>query len=289
MKRKVAMQKLKNPKPTKQSKIKKVGKKTKNKEENDKKENKEDKEDEEATKKKMVDKEEIARKKAEREKKKAEQQKAKENKEREKAVKEKERAALMERDNRVLAEMNSLAGNLNHGKVLDGQSKQPLDDLSDEDESDVDIEESLVDEYFGGNDIVSECSAYFQTPPNSTMVKPKSTTLSKTQQNLFGSKNQSPITPLQPRPHLQSPSQSASPQTPRSTVGGKRPRHWTTTLTQRQQESATRPTMGGKKPRSMFHQISYGETAAFCQKCEEFQRIMASQEEEIAQLKAQGN
>ena len=75
----------------------------------------------------------------------------------------------MERDNRVLAEMNSLAGNLNHGKTWDEQSKQPSNDVSH-----ADIEEPLVDEYFGGVDIVSECCAYLHTPPNSTMVTPKS-------------------------------------------------------------------------------------------------------------------
>ena len=103
MKRKVAMQKLKNPKQTEQSKMKKIGKKTKE----NRKNVSEEKEGEESTQKEMVDREEIARKKAERQKKRVEQQKAKENREREKAVKEKERAALMERDNRILAEMNS--------------------------------------------------------------------------------------------------------------------------------------------------------------------------------------
>ena len=156
MKRKVAMQKLKNPKQTEQSKMKKIGKKTKE----NRKNVGEEKEGEESTQKEMVDREEIARKKAERQKKREEQQKAKENKEREKAVKEKERAALMERDNRILAEMNSLARN------LDVESKQPFTYLSDEEEYDVDRAEPMDDdEYFGGRDIISECSSYLHPPP----------------------------------------------------------------------------------------------------------------------------
>ena len=159
MKRKVAMQKLKNPKQTEQSKMKKIGKKTKE----NRKNVGEEKEGEESTQKEMVDREEIARKKAERQKKRVEQQKAKENKEREKAVKEKERAALMERDNRILAEMNSLARN------LDVESKQPFTNLSDEEEYDVDRAEPMDDdEYFGGRDIISECSSYLHPPPLSS-------------------------------------------------------------------------------------------------------------------------
>ena len=155
MKRKVAMQKLKNPKQTEQSKMKKIGKNTKE----NRKNVSEEKEGEESTQKEMVDREEIARKKAERQKKRVEQQKAKENKEREKAVKEKERAALMERDNRILAEMNSLARN------LDVESKQPFTNLSDEEEYDVDRAEPMDDdEYFGGRDIISECSSYLHPP-----------------------------------------------------------------------------------------------------------------------------
>ena len=39
--------------------------------------------------------------------------------------------------------------------------------------------------------------------------------------------------------------------------------------------------MGGKKPRSMFYHS--------CQKCEEYKEIIATQDQDIAQLKAQGN
>ena len=235
MKRKVAMQKLKNPKQTEQSKMKKIGKKTKE----NRKNVGEEKEGEESTQKEMVDREEIARKKAERQKKRVEHQKAKENKEREKAEKEKERAALMERDNRILAEMNSLARN------LDVESKQPFTNLSDEEEYDVDRAEPMDDdEYFGGRDIISECSSYLHPPLS-----------------------------------LPPPSNSAKPalQTPRATVGGKRPRDFS----QSQPQLPPRPTVGGKKPRSTFHHS--------CQKCEEYKEIIAAQNQEISQLKAQGN
>lgn len=210
----------------------------------------EEKEGEKSTQKEMVDMEEIARKKAEQQKKRAEQQKAKENKEREKAVKEKERAALMERDNRIFAEMNSLARNLNV------ESKRPCINLSDEEEYDVGRAEPMDDdEYFGGRDIISECSSYLHPPPN-----PHISAL-----------NQSPLSPPPPK--------SAKPalQTPRATVGGKRPRDFT----QSQSQLSPRPTVGGKKPRSMFHHS--------CQKCEEYKEIIATQDQEIAQLKAQVN
>ena len=246
MKRKVAMQKLKNPKHTEQNKMKKTRKKTK---ENRKIVSEE--EGEKSTQKEMVDTEEIARKKAERQKKRAEQQKAKENKEREKAVKEKERAALMERDNRIFAEMNSLARNLNV------ESKRPCINLSDEEEYDVGRAEPMDDdEYFGGRDIISECSSYLHSPPN-----PHISAL-----------NQSPLSPPPPP-------KSAKPalQTPRATVRGKRPRDFT----QSQSQLSPRPTVGGKKPRSMFHHS--------CQKCEEYKEIIATQDQEIAQLKPQGN
>ena len=65
----------------------------------------------------------------------------------------------MERDNRILAEMNSLARN------LDVESKQPFTNLSDEEEYDVDRAEPMDDdEYFGGRDIISECSSYLHPP-----------------------------------------------------------------------------------------------------------------------------
>ena len=66
-------------------------------------------------------------------------------------------------------------------------------------------------------------------------------------------------------------------QTPRATVGGKGPRDFS----QSQPQLSPRPAVGGKKPRSMFYHN--------CQKCEEYKEIIATQDQDIAQLKAQGN
>ncbi|PFX22965.1 Ficolin-1 [Stylophora pistillata] len=116
-------------------------------------------------------------------------------------------------------------------------------------------------EDFEGNityakDIISECLSYLRPPPN-----PHISAL-----------NQSPLSPPPPP-------KSAKPalQTPRATVGGKRPRDFT----QSQSQLPPRPNMGGKKPRSMFHHS--------CQKCEEYKEIIATQDQEIAEIKAQVN
>ena len=57
-------------------------------------------------------------------------------------------------------------------------------------------------------------------------------------------------------------------QTPRATVGGKRPRDFS----QSQPQLSPRPAVGGKKPRSMFYHS--------CQKCEEYKEIIATQDQD---------
>lgn len=323
MRRKATMQKLQNSKPAKngqkknarnekdkenkeqegeQCSTKKAAKPTKHGQKknarNEKEKEDKEQEGDKCSTKKQASKEEVARKKAEREKKKAEIEKAKEVKATEKAAKEKERAALMERDNRVLAEMTSFASSLSGHR----QSNEPP---SPGEQSETDFfEEDLDVDSFDGTDIVSECSTMYLnnagTPLNPTVITPESNTnhCDPTGNNLVNStplllsaslhrqdSNSSHRQPFQPRQLLAQLNKSSNFQTSRSTVGGKRPRSWT--ATQKQQVSAPRPAVGGKRPRSSIHLLS--EDAGACEKCKEYLQVIERQEAEIAQLKAQGN
>ena len=141
---------------------------------------------------------------------------------------------------------------------------------------------------FDDADIVSECSAMIQLPTDSV------SNCRRKQDNLLDSSNQplseQLLTSEQLSPRLQSyPTTSVTSHknqnflynSPRSTVGGKRPRQFTPEFL-RQQE---RPTVGGKRPRSRFSLSSDTES---CQNCEEYKIIIERQKQEIVQLKAQG-
>lgn len=286
MKRKEAMLKLQ--KPTKQTKKKNAGNGLK---ENKNKENKEELTKERGQLAKKKDKEEVARKKAEREKKQAEKEKAKEEKARQKAQKEKERAALMERDNRLLSEMATLESNLRSSGACEASEPPPSDG-----EDSVILEQGL-DECFNDNDIVSECSRQYlnHTPSNTMALTPESRTshldhsgakvvnsapplLVPNQASDYNSRQ-----PFQPRQIMNQNSDCYS-QTPRSTIGGKRPRSWTNVSSQ---PEATRPAVGGKRPRASFHLLP--EEDDTCTKCVEYKQLIESKDAEISQLKAQGN
>lgn len=289
MKRKNAMEKLKTPNiPVKQTTVNKNKENTQKKNWSKARKKTEEKEqakhtDEDAQREITGNKEEAAKKKAEKEKKKAEKEKARANKEREKAEKDKERVALKERDNNVLEQMNSMARTLNEGNTLV---------LSDDDNLNFSDEEEF--DYFEGSDVVADCCTILTSSPISKLTSTSS--IRNTNQS---SRPQSqPISTIggkRPKQH----NSSAAHQQRRPGFGGKRPRQQESTAQYQQQQSTT----GGKRPRQQQTIATQGQqqwptigglrsmsiSNPSCQNCEEFIQIITSQNEENAQLKAQGN
>ena len=212
--------------------------------------------------------------------------------------------ALKERDNNVLEQMNSMARTLNEGNTLV---------LSDDDNLNFSDDEEF--DYFEGSDVVADCCTILTSSPIS-----KLTSTSSTRNTNQSSRPQSqPISAIggnRPKQHHSSaahqqrrpgfggkrPRQQESTaqyQQQRSTTGGKRPRQQESTAQYQQQRSTT----GGKRPRQQQTVATQGQqqwptigglrsmsiSNPSCQNCEEFIQIITSQNEEIAQLKAQGN
>lgn len=298
MRRKAAMLQLQ--KPAKQTKKKTAGKHMKEKK-NREKENKDKVTEERDVHANKVNKEEMAKKKAERQKKQADKEKAKEEKAREKAQKEKERTALMERDNRVLSKMATFASHLRSSEECSEGSELLLSD-----EEDPVILEQDLDDCFNGNDIVSLISDEYlnDTPSRASHLDQSATNvvnsakstlaLHPTQASTYSpsptlalhSSSMQASTcssrhPFQPRQSTYQNSDTS--QTPRSTVGGKRPRSWKNLSIQ---PDATRPAVGGKRPRASFQPLSEDDNA--CTKCDEYKQLILRKDAEIAQLKAQG-
>lgn len=297
MRRKAAMLQLQ--KPAKQTKKKTAGKHMKEKK-NREKENKDKVTEERDVHANKVNKEEMAKKKAERQKKQADKEKAKEEKAREKA--QKERTALMERDNRVLSKMATFTSHLRSSEECSEGSELLLSD-----EEDPVILEQDLDDCFNGNDIVSLISDEYlnDTPSRASHLDQSATNvvnsakstlaLHPTQASTYSpsptlalhSSSMQASTcssrhPFQPRQSTYQNSDTS--QTPRSTVGGKRPRSWKNLSIQ---PDATRPAVGGKRPRASFQPLSEDDNA--CTKCDEYKQLILRKDAEIAQLKAQGN